>query len=88
MKVNKFRTYIMKKLIIAATFVMLATPAIAGSCPAKIAMIDKALAQGNVPNAEKVKELRDQGEKLHKEGGHGASVTVLSNAMKLAGLSK
>jgi len=39
-----------------------------------------------VPNAGKVKELRDKGEKLHKEGGHGASVTVLSNAMKLAGL--
>ena len=76
----------MKKIIIAAAFVVLTTPAIAGSCPGKIAMIDKALAQGNVPNAEQVKKLRDQGEKLHKEGGHGASVTVLSNAMKLAGL--
>ena len=34
----------MKKIIIAAAFVMLTTPAIAGSCPGKIAMIDKALA--------------------------------------------
>ena len=76
----------MKKIIIAAAFVVLTTPAISGSCPGKIAMIDKALAQGNVPNAEQVKKLRDQGEKLHKEGGHGASVTVLSSAMKLAGL--
>ena len=76
----------MKKIIIAAAFVVLTTPAISGSCPGKIAMIDKALSQGNVPNAEQVKKLRDQGEKLHKEGGHGASVTVLSSAMKLAGL--
>jgi hypothetical protein len=76
----------MEKIIIAAAFVVLTTPAISGSCPGKIAMIDKALAQGNVPNAEQVKKLRDQGEKLHKEGGHGASVTVLSSAMKLAGL--
>ncbi len=49
-------------------------------------MIDKALAQGNVPNAEQVKKLRGQGEKLHKEGGHGVSVTVLSYAIKWAGL--
>ena len=76
----------MEKIIIAAAFVVLTTPAISGSCPGKIAMIDKALSQGNVPNAEQVKKLRDQGEKLHKEGGHGASVTVLSSAMKLAGL--
>ena len=76
----------MEKIIIAAAFVVLTTPAIAGSCPGKIAMIDKALSQGNVPNAEQVKKLRDQGEKLHKEGGHGTSVTVLSSAMKLAGL--
>jgi hypothetical protein len=76
----------MKKIIIAAAFVVLTNPAIPGSCPGKIAMIDKALAQENVPNAEQVKKLRDQGEKLHKEGGHGASVTVLSSAMKLAGL--
>jgi len=34
----------MNKIIIAAAFVMLTTPAIAGSCPGKIVMIDKALA--------------------------------------------
>ena len=57
----------MKKIIIAAAFVVLTTPAIAGSCPGKIAMIDKALAQGNVPNAEQVKKLRDQGENCIKK---------------------
>ena len=76
----------MKKIIIAAAFFVLLSPAIAGSCPEKIAMIDKALSQGNVPNAEQVNKLREQGEKLHKEGGHGTSVTVLSSAMKLADL--
>lgn len=77
----------MKKLILAAALVALTTPAFAGSCPAKIAMIDKALATGTVPNAEKVKELRDKGEKLHKEGGHAASVKTLVEAMKMAGIA-
>lgn len=78
----------MKRLILASAFVALATPAFAGSCPAKIAIIDKSLATGTVPHAEKVRELRDQGEKLHKEGGHAASVNVLVEAMKLSGIMK
>ncbi len=77
-----------KKTILAAAFVVFSAPALAGSCPAKIAMIDKALASGSVPNADKVKELRDKGEKLHKEGGHAASVRVLVEAMKFAGIAK
>jgi hypothetical protein len=77
----------MKKMLLAAVFIALSTPAFAGSCPAKIAMIDKALATGNIPNAEQVKVLRDQGERLHKEGGHAASVNVLIEAMKLAGIA-
>ena len=77
----------MKKLILTATFVLLTTSAFAGSCPMKIAMIDKALASGNISNAEKVRELRDLGVKLHKEGGHAASVVKLVEAMKLAGIA-
>ena len=76
----------MRKLMLAAAFALFATPALAGSCPAKIAMIDQVLATGDVPNAEQVKELRDNGEQLHNEGDHAESVEVLLEAMELAGI--
>ena len=77
----------MKKILLAATFLIFTTPAFAGSCPMKVGMIDKALAAGTAKNAEKVKELRDLGETLHKSGKHGQSVQMLVKAMKLAGIS-
>ncbi|MCS5607438.1 MAG: hypothetical protein NZ936_17735 [Alphaproteobacteria bacterium] len=67
---------------------LIVPPALAGSCPAKMAAIDAALADGSAKNADKVRSLRAAGEQLHKTGKHSESVMVLAQAMKLAGLSK
>ena len=76
----------MKSLLTAAAILVSASSAFAGSCPMKIALIDKALLAGNVQNAEQVKTLRDKGEALHKSGDHGGSVAALLKAMKLGGI--
>jgi len=76
-----------KKMTLALALVAFSTPALAGSCPAMINQIDAALASGKVANAAEVKKLRDQGESLHRSGGHAASVRVLQEAMKLAGMT-
>ena len=76
----------MKSLLTAAAILVSASSAFAGSCPMKIAVIDKALLAGNVQNAEQVKTLRDKGEALHKSGDHGGSVAALTKAMKLGGI--
>jgi hypothetical protein len=77
----------MKKILLAATFLIFTTPAFAGSCPMKVGEIDKALAAGTAKNAEKVSALRDQGKALHGSGKHAESVQMLIKAMKLAGIS-
>jgi len=51
----------MKSLLTAAAILVSASSAFAGSCPMKIALIDKALLAGNVQNAEQIKTLRDKG---------------------------
>ena len=76
----------MKSLLTAAAILVSASSAFAGSCPMKMALIDKALLAGNVQNAEQVKTLRDKGEALHKSGDHGGSVAALKKAMKLGGI--
>lgn len=76
----------LKIITLFAAVMMFSAPAMAGSCPAKIAAIDAALASGSAKNAEAVKKMRDEGEALHKSGGHAASVKILKEAMKLAGM--
>ena len=73
----------MKSLLIAAAILISASSAFAGSCPMKIALIDKALLAGNVQNAEQVKTLRGKGEALQKSGDHVGSVAALTKAVKL-----
>ena len=65
------------------TTFFISSSAFSGSCPAKIEIIDAALAKGT---AEKVKTLRDKGEAQHKAGKHSESVTTLTDALKLAGI--
>jgi hypothetical protein len=76
----------LKSMILAIALVSVASPAFAGSCPAKVGMIDAALTLGTAKNAEKVKMLRDKGEAQHKAGKHNESVATLIEAMKLAGI--
>ena len=81
------RSNLMRNLFFAILFLALTGPAFAGSCLKKISLIDQALKSSSLPNAAEVKELRDQGEELHKAGDHSRSVMVLKKAMKLANLS-
>ena len=76
-----------KSFFLATVFVLVVSPAIAGSCPAKVGKIDAALSSGSVQNAEKVKMLRDKGDALHKAGKHSESVATLVKAIKLAGIN-
>jgi hypothetical protein len=76
----------LKSLTLAIALMFVGFPAFAGSCPAKVGMIDSALTSGTAKNAEKVKMLRDKGEAQHKEGKHSESVATLIEAMKLAGI--
>ena len=76
----------MKYFLSAAIFLFAASSAIAGSCPIKMGLIDKALSGGNIKNAEQVKVLRDKGEALHNSGDHNGSVVLLEKAIKLGGI--
>ena len=73
---------------LTALSVLIVAPALAGSCPAKMAAIDAALADGSAKNIDKVRSLRAAGEQLHKTGKHSESVKVLVQAMLLAGVSE
>ncbi len=72
----------MKRLLLAAAFVALATPAAADSCPKHMADIDKALptATLDATKAADVKKLRADGETKHKAGDHKGSIEDLVKA--------
>lgn len=63
--------------------------ALASSCPLEVKKIDEALGKNTTLSAEQkaeVKKLRDEGEKLHNEGKHDASMETLGKAKKLLGI--
>lgn len=76
------------KLLIALGIALLAvsTSALAFHCPADMKKIDAALAKSpklSAAQASEVKQLRAEGEKLHKAGKHQESVDALAKAMKI-----
>jgi len=72
---------------------LLVTPAAwAGSCPSLMSQIDEFLASKPDLDEEtivdedlnkSVKQLREEGEKLHKDGKHDESVEILKKAIEL-----
>jgi len=73
----------MRVFAVAAAAVLIATPALASSCPRDMAAIDAALAtnpQLSAAQMTRVKELRADGEAQHKAGNHRASVRTLARA--------
>ena len=68
-------------VVAAFASALLSTSALAGHCPRDVKKIDAAMST----NA-KVKKMRDEGLALHKSGKHGASLKVLHEAMKMAGI--
>jgi len=79
-----------KLSVLAAAFAMvLAGPALAGSCPKHMASIDAALAKNpslTAAQMSEVKSLREQGEADHKAGKHKESVEGLAKAETILGL--
>lgn len=72
----------MKRLLLAAALVALATPAAADSCPKHMADIDKALPAAKLDAAKtaEVNKLRADGETKHKAGNHKGSIEDLVKA--------
>jgi hypothetical protein len=78
----------MKKTIISAfalTAILSTSMAFAGSCPLDMKQVDAAMATASLSmdDMAKVKELRAQGEMMHKSGDHAGSVKALNEAKAL-----
>lgn len=73
----------------AVMLVFAASSAFASSCPLQMKAIDAALAAQPALSAaqmSKIKELRSEGEALHKSGKHAESVAALMEAKKMLGI--
>lgn len=77
------------KLIIAALALASSSLALAHNCPNEMKAIDAKLSTSpklSAADLTKVKELRAEGEKFHKEGKHDDSMKALGSAKKLLGI--
>ena len=78
----------MKKVLFCA-LALVASSAFANSCPKEMKAIDAKLATNPMlaeADLSKVKTLRADGEKSHKEGKHDDSMKALSEAKKILGI--
>ncbi len=79
----------MKRLLAAATVVVLSSaPALAGHCPKDVKLIDAALSKASLSSSQmsEVKNLRDNGSKLHGAKKHGDAIADLHKAMDILSL--
>jgi hypothetical protein len=79
----------MKKLLLTLALAGCASLAMAHNCPNEMKAIDAKLATGTKlsdTDAAKVKQLRADGESLHKAGKHDDSMKALGEAKKLLGI--
>lgn len=78
----------MKQLVLGSVITVFAAAAAAHGCPGEMRAIDAKLPTATLPAADmsKVKALREEGEKLHKEGKHSESMKALAEAKKLLGV--
>lgn len=78
----------MKKIVLGSLWVFFAATASAHGCPGEMRAIDAKMPTAKLPAADlsKVKALREEGEKLHKEGKHTESMKALAEAKKLLGV--
>lgn len=77
------------RLYSALALILASSLAWAFQCPKDIRQLDQALEQQHGLDADqvtRVKELRDQGESLHKSGRHQESVDTLAQALAMLGL--
>ena len=78
----------MKRLALTFALMLAASTAFANSCPKEMRAIDAALPSAKLSpaQADEVKKLRAEGEKLHKEGKHDASMAALGKAKGILGI--
>jgi hypothetical protein len=83
-----FEEIAMKQLFLGSLMMCFAALASAHGCPGEMRAIDAKVPTANLPAADlsKVKALREEGEKLHKEGKHTESMKALMEAKKLMGV--
>lgn len=70
---------------VAFTLAFFASPTLAFQCPALMNEIDSRINAANVSDAVKqdARELRREGEELHRAGRHAEAVAVLSGVIEL-----
>jgi hypothetical protein len=78
----------MKRIILTLALALASGSVLAHSCPKEMRAIDDALPKAKLSAAQtdEVKKLRAEGEKLHKEGKHDASMAALGKAKGILGI--
>ena len=77
----------MKKALIIASFLALASPAFASQCPTLMNKIDETMKTAQLDDAKKaqVMDLYNKGKAEHEAGDHAASEAHLNEALKILG---
>ncbi|WP_192933984.1 hypothetical protein [Sinorhizobium saheli] len=78
----------MIRILIALLLALAPVTAFANQCPTMMAAIDAAMPNASLSESDmaKVKQLRQQGEELHKAGDHAGSEAALGEAKKMLGI--
>jgi hypothetical protein len=86
--INLGASVMIRKFLLVAAVVALATPAFASQCPTLMAKIDAALQTAKLSDADKAKvaELRKKGEEEHAAGKMSDSEAALGEALKILGM--
>jgi hypothetical protein len=76
------------KKVLALLLLSVSSIALAHNCPNEMKAIDAKMdsAKLSAEEADKVKKLRADGEKFHKEGKHAESMKSLESAKKMLGI--
>ena len=78
----------LSSIVLGASLVLASSAALAFHCPKDMKQIDAALPKAKLSSAQmaEVKQLRADGEQLHKAGKHQESVDTLAKAKKMLGI--
>ena len=78
----------MKRLAVTVVLAAFASLAWANNCPNEVKAIDAALPKAKLDSKQQaeVKRLRDEGDKLHKQGKHAESMAALGKAKGILGI--
>jgi hypothetical protein len=78
----------LRSIMVAMALALASGTAFASSCPKEMKAIDAALPKAKLSEAQmkEVKQLRADGEKLHKDGKHSESMAALGKAKKMLGM--